>query len=268
MSSLLICYISQGSQSCDLWGAHAGSLESPWGSESLRAFLKWGEQGMSAKTGILLLFLVCVTLGLVRSDFFSAEIVHKKQIQLDFWNGWTGPDGRVALEMIRDFNEKNPDVHVSMQRIAWALYYNKLMVAELDGRGPEVFVVHAGTLARMEHAGIMSDVDDLMTGPDAIPPTDFDPKVIAETQFHNDTMGVPLDIHPQGMYCNVDMLKSIGMTNPDGSARPPQNKTEFAESSGSSNRDEGIGRAVRIRARPMGSQFSIFDASVRWQIPR
>jgi multiple sugar transport system substrate-binding protein len=180
---------------------------------------------MRAKAAIGLLFLACLIMGLMRSDF--GGLGGKPKIEINFWNGWTGPDGRIALEMIRDFNEKNPDIHVSMQRIAWALYYNKLMVAQLDKRGPEVFVVHAGTLARMQHAGIIADADDLFSGSNAIPPSDFDKKVLDETLFNGHYKGVPLDIHPQGLYCNADMLKSIGMVNQDGSAHAPTNREEF-----------------------------------------
>src|SRR6202042_1755610 len=38
---------------------------------------------------------------------------------------------------------------------------------------------------------------------------------------------VPLDIHPQGMYCNADMLVKAGLTNPDGTPHPPTNRAEF-----------------------------------------
>ena len=64
---------------------------------------------MNGKAMLVGLFVVCVVLGLLRSGL-SERITGKARLQLSFWNGWTGPDGRVALEMIRQFNEQNPDL--------------------------------------------------------------------------------------------------------------------------------------------------------------
>ena len=180
---------------------------------------------MNARIGFALLVALCVILGLVRSDFSPPGT--KKKVELSFWNGWTGPDGRAMLEVIRQFSKENPDVSVSMQRMDWATYYNKLMVAEVDGRGPEIFVIHASTLPRIIRAGFIQDLSVLYDGPNGISRDDFDPYVLQQLKFGNVMAGLPLDIHPQGLYCNSDFLKEIGMTNPDGSPHPPANKEEF-----------------------------------------
>ena len=145
------------------------------------------------------MFLFIVVVGILRSDLSCNVAGSKKRVELSFWNGFTGPDGRVMLQIIRDFNEKNPDVHVTMQRMEWATYYNKLMVAAMDNRGPELFVIHASTLTRMHRAGFVSNVTDLYQGQNRIPKEDFDPYVLEQAHFGSDYAGVPLDIHPQGL---------------------------------------------------------------------
>lgn len=182
---------------------------------------------MSTKATMILLVAVCCVLGFLRGDFGCGAASKTLKTEISFWNGFTGPDGRVMLEMIREFNQENPDVNVTMQRIPWALYYNKVMVSGLDDRGPEVFVVHASALIRMHRAGILANENSLFEGAKAIPANDFDPYVIEQTLFDGQHFAVPLDIHPQGMYCNAEMLRRIGMVNPDGTARPPQTKEEF-----------------------------------------
>ncbi len=173
------------------------------------------------------MFIFCVVLGVFRSDLSCNVTGSSKRVELSFWNGFTGPDGRVMLEIIRQFNQENPGVHVTMQRMEWSTYYNKLMVAAVDGRGPELFVIHASTLTRMHRAGFVSNVTDLYDGPNGIPQSDFDPYVLQQAHFGKDYVGVPLDIHPQGLYCNVDFLKAAGFTHPDGTARPPATREEF-----------------------------------------
>ncbi|MFY8052261.1 MAG: ABC transporter substrate-binding protein, partial [Armatimonadaceae bacterium] len=58
----------------------------------------------------------------------------RKQTTVRFWNGFTGPDGRTMLGLVRKFNAENPDIHVVMQRMDWGTFYNKLFVAGLGGR--------------------------------------------------------------------------------------------------------------------------------------
>ncbi|MES1228113.1 MAG: extracellular solute-binding protein, partial [Armatimonadota bacterium] len=142
-----------------------------------------------------------------------------------FWNGFTGPDGVVMLKIIEDFNRQNPDVEVVMQRIPWATYYNKLIVACSDKRGPEIFIVHTDSLARVHRAGFMDDATDLFQKDIDI--RDFDPYVAKYINFNGHYLGVPLDIHPQGLYINGEMLKKAGLVDAQGNARPPANKEEF-----------------------------------------
>lgn len=184
---------------------------------------------MSPKASLGLLTVACIALGVARSDH-SPAVSAKAKIQINFWNGWTGPDGRVALQMIRDFNEKNPDIQVTMQRMPWDTYYNKLMVAAMDNRGPEVFVIHASTLPRMERAGFLARVDDLFAGnptgyapQQPIDPADFETQVLDAVRFDDHFVALPLDIHPQGLYVNRKMLASVGYDH------PPVNKAEFLD---------------------------------------
>lgn len=180
---------------------------------------------MNFRTGIAALGAACLLMAVIRGDLSCGGLSISRRVPISFWNGFTGPDGRVMLEMIRDFNRENPDIEVTMQRIPWALYYNKVMVSGLDSRGPEVFIVHASALTRMHRAGVLGEVDSLYTS--SVPEADFDPYVVEQTKFEGKHYSVPLDIHPQGMFLNVDMLTKAGFVNQDGSARAPKNREEF-----------------------------------------
>lgn len=182
---------------------------------------------MSTKASLILLCIIVGIIGMLRGDFACGAVAGAKKTEISFWNGFTGPDGRVMLEMIREFNLANPDVEVTMQRIPWALYYNKVMVSGLDDRGPEVFVIHASALTRMHRAGVLANENSLFEGPKALPKDDFDPYVLDQTRFDGNSFAVPLDIHPQGMYCNAEMLKKVGLVDASGNARAPENREEF-----------------------------------------
>lgn len=185
---------------------------------------------MGIKTSLGLLILVAVLLGLARSDMRLGPVA-KPKVQVSFWNGFTGPDGRTMLQLIRRFNEANPDVQVSMQRMDWATYYNKLMVAAVDGRGPAMFVIHAGTLPRMHRAGFVANLANMLDESSGIPPSDFDPYVLDQVRYGEEVAGIPLDIHPQGLYCNKDMLERAGLPG------PPRNGEEFLRAAKAMKRD-------------------------------
>lgn len=197
---------------------------------------------MTPKTSLGLLFAFIVILGIARSDFSSGPIAKKTHVS--FWNGFTGPDGRVMLQLIRRFNEENPDVDVSMQRMEWATYYNKLMVAAVDGRGPEIFVIHASTLPRMNRAGFIGAASNLYQGAQAIPIDDFDDYVLDQVRYGDQMIGVPLDIHPQGLYCNAEMLKKAGIVDASGRAKVPENREEFLRAATTMRADPQWGYAL------------------------
>ena len=66
---------------------------------------------MGANVILGLMVAASVGLGLLRLDRSPLPVPGAARVvKLDFWNGFTGPDGRVMLGMIRDFNRANPRV--------------------------------------------------------------------------------------------------------------------------------------------------------------
>ena len=168
----------------------------------------------------LALFLFLALLGCDSSSYVT---------KLRFWNGFTGPDGRTMLKMVRQFNKENPDIQVKMQRIDWGTYYNKLFVAGIGKRAPDVFVIHADSLSRFANANFLMPIDELVAGTNGIDVSDIDENVWEATKINGKHYGVPLDIHPWGMYYNKKLFRETGITNKLGKAKPPTNRKEFID---------------------------------------
>ena len=115
------------------------------------------------------------------------------------------------LGIIRRFNASQDDVQVSMQRVVWDTYYNKVFVAGLGGRAPEVFVVQVDHLERFIWGKLCAPVDSIVN---AIGADEFDANVVAAGRRGNVTYAVPLDIHPIGLYYNRKLLAEAGVTSP------------------------------------------------------
>lgn len=146
-----------------------------------------------------------------------------------FWNGFTGPDGRTMLRMVQRFNAQNPDVQVLMQRMDWATFYNKLFVAGLGGRAPELFVLHTRALERFARSGFARANDDLVAGAAGIPVADLDANVWEAVAFEGQHYGLPLDVHPMGMYYNRRMFREAGVVDSKGEPLPPTDRAGFLE---------------------------------------
>ena len=166
-----------------------------------------------------------------------------KTVVIRFWNGFTGPDGRTMLKMVRRFNQENPDVRVLMQRMAWGTYYNKLFVAGLGGRAPEVFVVHTDVIPRFQQTDVLRAVDDLVKGANGIDAADLAPNVWKAVEKDGQHYALPLDCHPLGLYYNKRLFREAGIVDERGEARPPRTRTEFLDAARRLTRDSnGDGR--------------------------
>ena len=173
-------------------------------------------------------YLVLLLL-LSASSLSGCRQSHQKTITLHYWNGFTGPDGRTMLRLVKRFNQENPDVNVIMQRMDWATYYNKLFVAGLGGRAPEVFVLQTHALQRFARAGFVRPIDDLAAQPGSLDVQDIDANVWQATGVEGKHYGVPLDVWPIGMYYNRRLFREAGIVDAQGEAKPPTNRAEFME---------------------------------------
>jgi multiple sugar transport system substrate-binding protein len=174
-----------------------------------------------------------------------------------YWNGFTGPDGRTMLRLVQRFNAANPDVQVIMQRMDWATYYNKLFVAGLGGRAPELFVLQTHSVPRFARASFVRPVDDLAGDTRSLDIGDIDPNVWQAVSVSGKHYGVPLDVWPLGMYYNRRLFREAGIVDSQGQARPPTDRAEFMDALRRLTRPESPGRPAQ-----WGFVFTNFESNV------
>ncbi|MCX7018595.1 MAG: ABC transporter substrate-binding protein [bacterium] len=150
-------------------------------------------------------------------------------VTIRYWNGFTGPDGRTMLRLVRRFERENPGISVVMQRIDWATYYNKLFVAGIGDRAPDLFVLHADMTPRFQQAGFMKTMDHMFSPEWGMSLADFDDNVTRYQKVGGCYYGIPLDIHMFGLYYNKKLFREAGIVDKRGEARPPQTSGEFLD---------------------------------------
>ena len=149
-------------------------------------------------------------------------------IQLEFWNGFSGPDGTTMERIVREFNAKHPNIRVRMQIIPWGTYYDKTTLGLAFGGAPDVFVVHADRLPEYADRLVLYDMGELIeTG--GLDESDFMPRPWNAGAWNGKHYAIPLDCHPIGLYYNTELFKKVGIVDEAGRAKPPTNLEEFLD---------------------------------------
>lgn len=128
-------------------------------------------------------------------------------VEIEFWTGFTGADGDTMEELVAQFNSETPTVQVTLQRLPE--YYTAVNNAVQAGETPAVMIMHIDALARYAAEEVVQPVDDLV-GQLGLSEEDFTPAVWAGTMWQDQQFSVPLDVHPQVLYYNRDLLEEVG----------------------------------------------------------
>ncbi len=170
---------------------------------------------------------------------------------INFWHGLSGPDGRVLESMVGEYNKNNNDgLCVKWTLYHWDVFFDKWLSGVAAGNPPDVVVYHINEMPQYAGLGAVVAIDEMAKQ------AGIDMKIFpAEQQklslWDGKLMGVPLDIHPIGMYYNVDMVKAAGLDP----AKPPTDQKTFLEWGQKLTKSDG-------------SQYGVCLASVNVQLFR
>jgi multiple sugar transport system substrate-binding protein len=139
----------------------------------------------------------------------GAEGYNGPPVKLAFWNGLTGGDGPIMRKMIKQFNAEHANIEVSMTAIAWAEYFQKLPAAVSNGKAPEIGLMHNDDLATNAARQVIIPLDDVA---EALKLSDADfPAIAWQGGLYQDKRyGIPLDVHPAGLFMNKTVLEKAG----------------------------------------------------------
>jgi multiple sugar transport system substrate-binding protein len=163
---------------------------------------------------------------------------------IDFWNGFTGPDGKMMERIVRQFKKENPDIEIRMQIIPWGTYYDKVTLSLAYGGAPEVFIMHAGRLPEFASFDVLAPLDSLYaTMQPPLKAEEFAPAPWEASFYQGRRYGLPLDVHPWGLYYNKQLFKEAGIVDAQGNAKPPATWDEFLDAAKRMTKDtDGDGR--------------------------
>ncbi|HKH48440.1 MAG TPA: ABC transporter substrate-binding protein, partial [Thermoanaerobaculia bacterium] len=143
-------------------------------------------------------------------------------MELAFWNGFTGGDGPFMRELVEQFSAEHDNINVSMNTIEWVDYYQKVPAAVRSGQGPDVGIMHSDQLGTNAARGVILPLDDVAQAL-GLKESDFAPLVWNAGIYNNQRYGIPLDMHPFGLYYNKSLMEQAGL-DPN---NPPQTREDY-----------------------------------------
>lgn len=147
----------------------------------------------------------------------TAKAESGKMNQLQFWNPFTGDDGKYMSEIVDDFNKEYAGkIHVTTQTLASDDYYAKLPVVFSSGTGiPDVIILHVDRIPSFVRKHMIEPMDGDVSKM-GLSNKDFIEKTWnAGIQADGKRYTIPLDTHPWLMFYNKSILKELGYTQED-----------------------------------------------------
>jgi multiple sugar transport system substrate-binding protein len=143
-------------------------------------------------------------------------------VDLDFWNGFTGGDGPFMRKLVDQFHAEHTNIKVKMTVMQWADYYTKLPTAVSSGRGPAVAIMHVDSLATNAARNVIEPLDDVAKALN-LQQADFADVVWKAGEYDGKRYGIPLDVHPLGFFYNKTLMTQAGLDP----AKPPATADEY-----------------------------------------
>ncbi|MFC5789312.1 ABC transporter substrate-binding protein [Agromyces tardus] len=145
------------------------------------------------------------------------------KVTLDFWNGFTGPDGPALEQVVSDFNASQDRITVKTNIMPWDTLYQKVLTAVAGKNGPDIVAMSASRLPQYASEGLFQPVDDYYENADYESDA-LTPAAAEASVFDGKNYGVPVNLATMLMYYNKDLFTAAGL-DPEA---PPKTWDEFA----------------------------------------
>lgn len=168
------------------------------------------------KSILLLLSLLLVLVGI---STVTAEI------EISFWNGFTGSDGVILTEIVNDFNETNDKgIKIKMDIIPWANFFEKLPPALATNTAPEMILMGMDQIAPYSSMGNLVDISDFFDTM-SVDRSNFSETVLDLCTYNGVLYMAPMQTNSLYLYWNKDLFIEAGL-DPES---PPETWDELYE---------------------------------------
>lgn len=142
-------------------------------------------------------------------------------ITVQFWNGWTGNDGNVLLEMVEEFNAENP-YGITIEMDINSDFQNKIAASFAANEGPDMILgVHTYKFTYPDYLVDMNEIFEATS----LEKADWVPSLVDACSMNDTLYVLPFQQTSRYMYWNKDLFEAAGL-DPE---TPPATYEEWAE---------------------------------------
>lgn len=150
-----------------------------------------------------------------------ASLAENEPVTVQFWNGWTGSDGDVLMEMVDQFNETNP-YNITIEMDINAQFQEKIAGAFANKTAPALIL--AANNYKDIYAGQLQPMDDLFEQT-SLKREDFIAGYMDSCSTNGALYVLPFQVTARYLYWNKDLFAAAGL-DPEA---PPTSFAQWTE---------------------------------------
>lgn len=166
---------------------------------------------------VISLIGICVTLLTITScsskEKPSAEIgagAKLDAIRLEYWTPFSGGDNQFMTQMVNQFNDEHPHIHITQVNSRLDDYYSRLRTAIMSGNAPDIAILHQTSLPQFVKNGYIESLEETATSI-SLDWSGFNENVLDSVVYDGEPYAVPLDTHALVLYYNKTYLREAGL---------------------------------------------------------
>ncbi|MGH2386892.1 MAG: ABC transporter substrate-binding protein [Chloroflexota bacterium] len=132
-------------------------------------------------------------------------------VTLNFWNGFTGPDGPAVTALVKQFNASHPDIQINMTIEPWDTLLQKLPLSLRVGKGPDIAGLSNQYIPQYAQAGLIQPIDSVY-GSGGLDKSVIPSGVRQILQYNGHYYAAPMTVDPIMMYWNKTLFKKAGLS--------------------------------------------------------
>jgi len=117
-------------------------------------------------------------------------------------------------ELLKKFQEQNPDISVKIEYCSWSEYWNKLQAQMAAGSAPDVFLLNGGYANDYAARGQLENLEPRIKSDPSIKLEDYYPQTVEIFRFDNGLWGLPRDCNTVAIYYNKTLFEKYGVEPP------------------------------------------------------
>lgn len=135
--------------------------------------------------------------------------------ELRFWA--MGREGEVVQELVRSFEQDNPDIRVHVQQIPWSAAHEKLLTAYVGGSTPDVSQLGNTWIAEFAALRSIEPLDPWLESSEELSPNAFFSGIWDTNVIDDIVYGIPWYVDTRVLFYRSDILAKAGYSSMPGS---------------------------------------------------